>query len=129
MRILAPLLFLVAGLAHGAEAEDVILPKMAYGEAVALLEKHHAKSTIIQIAYPAANTNRRIEHFILRDGRTIELSLIRKKKSAGWTIRAIYEVVWLHPGQNRAKEWRELKMLILKWQSPPPETPPPAACR
>jgi hypothetical protein len=99
--------------AVGEKRPDVIRPAMSFEDATALLEKHQARPTMIQIDYPDEAQNRRIEHFILRDGRTVEFSMTRKKPGADWTIRAIAEVTWIQPGESREKEWRGIKELIL----------------
>ena len=114
MKTFILLFILLVSTALGASRPDVIRPKTSFQEAAALLKKHHAKPTTIQVEYPDDKENRRIEHFILADDRTIELSMTRKKEGADWTIKAIFEVVWPHPEESREKKWRKLKELILE---------------
>jgi|SRR5688572_12086263 len=122
MKVFVLLLALIGCTIAAAAGQDVIRPKISFREAETLLQKHQAEPTTIQIAYPSPTTNRRIEHFILADGRTIELSLTRKKEGAEWTIKAIFEIVWPRYEQSREKEWRPITELILKEPIQPPQT-------
>ncbi|MDX2110619.1 MAG: hypothetical protein SFY80_10300 [Verrucomicrobiota bacterium] len=100
-------------IAFGGDNTDLITPKMKFAVAADLLKKYKAEFTMIQVAYPDEKKNRRYEHFILNDGRTIELSLMQKDQVSDWTIDAIFEVVWVSPGENREKKWIPLNELKL----------------
>jgi len=102
----------------GKRLDDVISLRMPFTEAQEVLVRHHAEPTILQIEYPPLDSNRRIEVFILKDGRTIDFTLARPNATAPWIISGISEVTWVKPERDREKKWIPLKRLVL----PPEET-------